>query len=121
MPDSSANSLTPTGRARRGRPSTISSDLSANAHFSLSPGLSSFETLAFNFRQEKKRELTLPPPFIGTAAIGYLWPAWVIRAMKSRRLSVTVEPKNASRSAALILAKFALTAFAHLSTPSALG
>lgn len=54
----------------------------------------------------------------GTA---YLCPEWVIRAMMSLRLSVTVEPKNASRSAWVILAKVAFTAAAHLSMLSALG
>jgi hypothetical protein len=36
---------------------------------------------------KKRREPTSLPPFARTNAIGYLWPAWVMRAMMSRRLS----------------------------------
>ena len=53
--------------------------------------------------------------------ISYLWPECVIRAMMSRRLSVTVALAKSSRSAGLILPNVALMAVAHLSMPSALG
>lgn len=72
-------------------------------------------------RAQKKREPTSPPPLKGTAAISYLWPECVIRAMISRRLSATVALLNTVRSAALNFPSVALTAAAHLSMPSALG
>src|SRR5713226_1109433 len=71
--------------------------------------------------QQKKREPTSPPPLNRTAAIRYLWPECVIRAMMSRRLSGTVLPKNSARSAGLHLLIVVLMAVAHLSMPSALG
>ena len=51
----------------------------------------------------------------------YLWPACVMRAMMSRRLSATEEPMYSARSAAVHLLIVALMAAAHLSIPSALG
>ena len=70
---------------------------------------------------KKKREPTSPPPLNRTAAIRYLWPECVIRAMMSRRLSATVAPANSARSAGLHLLIVVLIAVAHLSMPSALG
>src|SRR5258707_11507586 len=72
-------------------------------------------------RKQKKREPTSPPPLNATAAISYLWPECVIRAMMSRRLSATVEPANSARSAGLHLLIVVLMAAAHLSMLSALG
>src|SRR6266446_5308171 len=85
-----------------------------------------FGALSLNFyllvlENKKRGGETSPPPLNGTAAISYLWPECVIRAMMSRRLSSTVEPTNSARSAALHLACVALMAAAHLSMPSALG
>src|SRR5258708_32940021 len=80
--------------------------------------------LFFNFppaQKKKKGDPPPPPPLYATAAISYLWPECVIRAMKSRRLSATVEPANSARSAGLHLLIVVLMAAAHLSMPSALG
>src|SRR6266850_668805 len=72
--------------------------------------------------QTKKREPAWPPPLNKrTAAISYLWPEWVIRAMMSRRLSTTVALANSERSDGLHLLIVVLMAVAHLSMLSALG
>ena len=81
----------------------------------------SFQVRPMRLTSKKKRGPTSPPPLNRTAAIPYLWPECVIRAMMSRRLSGTCVPKKASRSAALILPSVALIAVAHLSMPSAFG
>src|SRR5690349_21516346 len=71
--------------------------------------------------QQEKRGPASPPPPNRTAAIRYLWPECVIRAMMSRRLSGTVALAYSARSAAVHLPIVALMAAAHLSIPSALG
>ncbi len=100
------------------------------SNFTERDGLRRFTTTAANHFHstipgprcnKKKREPTSPPPLNAIAAISYLWPECVIRAMMSRRLSSTVEPANSARSAGVHLAIVALIAAAHLSMPSALG